>query len=153
MLSLVEIGPVVKEKKILKFCQFTLVIFFPLKRVWSFILKSWGCFEESLAEIGHVVLEKKKYEKLTTMTITTTLDNGHTMIRKAHLSLKLSRAYKKVQLHDNNKNLENNLTINTVWWYKIACTNNKCSINRYCTHHLKLIMIIKFVLACDRRKC
>ena len=57
---------------------------------------------------------RREYEKFTTTTTTTTFDNGQTMIRKAHLSLQLRRANKKVQLHDNNKNLENNLRINTV---------------------------------------
>ena len=59
--SLVEIGPVVKEK-IFNFRQyiFTLVIFSPLKKAWSFILESWGCFVRILVEIGQVVLEKKR---------------------------------------------------------------------------------------------
>ena len=47
-------------------------------------------FVPSLVEIGPVVLKRRwKCEKFTT-TPTTTTDNGHILIRKAHLSLRLS---------------------------------------------------------------
>ena len=65
--SLVEIGPVVLEKKIFKFCQciFTISSLSPLgkgrgpsfEQIW--IPFTQGCFVPSLVEIGPVVLEKK----------------------------------------------------------------------------------------------
>ena len=64
-----EIGPVVLEKKILKFlqCNFFLIIS-PWKSIWPFIwtnlnpLHNQGCFEPSFVEIGPMVLEKKIFK-------------------------------------------------------------------------------------------
>ena len=64
--SLVEIGPVVLEKKIFKFfmyfCYFVFIS--PWKRAWLFILTNLnpltqGCFVPSSVEIGSIVLERK----------------------------------------------------------------------------------------------
>ena len=65
--SLVEIGPVVLEKKIFKSCQF-IFINSQLSPLWEgrgpSFEQTWfpftqGCFVPSLVEIGSVVLEKK----------------------------------------------------------------------------------------------
>ena len=65
--SLVEIGPVVLEKKIFKIPLLYFHYFVnisPWKRGWSFIWTNWTpftqeCFVPILVEIGPVVLEKK----------------------------------------------------------------------------------------------
>ena len=65
MPSLVEIGPVVLEKKIFKFRQYILFfIISPWKRAGPSFGQTWfpftqGCYVPSLVEIGPVVLEKK----------------------------------------------------------------------------------------------
>ena len=63
MLSLIKIGPVVREKKIFKFPQCIFAI--PL---WPFyeqtdIFFTQGCLMLRLAEIGSAVLEKKKTKR------------------------------------------------------------------------------------------
>ena len=151
LLSLVEIGPVVLEKKILKFrkCIFAISKESPLgKRKGPSIEQSWIPFTQecnvlSLVEIGPVVLDRKIFKfhqciftillsspigrcgalhlnrhespspkdelcqvwlKLawwlmttTTTTTTTTTYNGQILIGKAHLSLLLRWAKKHLQ--------------------------------------------------------
>ena len=70
MPSLVEIGPVLLEKKIFSFRQLILLFFkiiSPWKRVWPFIWEIWipttqWCFVPRLVEIARVVLEKKIFK-------------------------------------------------------------------------------------------
>ena len=67
MVNLVEIGPVVLEKKIFEFHQcifrYFVIISLGKERAHSFeqtrIPFTQGCFVECLVEIGQVVLEKK----------------------------------------------------------------------------------------------
>ena len=53
---MVEIGPVVLEKKIIKFCQY---IFSGPSVEQTWLPFTHVCFVPSLAEIGQVLLEKK----------------------------------------------------------------------------------------------
>ena len=55
--SFVEIGPVVLEKKILKFCEWFSL--FSIIYPWTWIPITKGCFAPTFVEIGPVVLEKK----------------------------------------------------------------------------------------------
>ena len=65
--SLVEIGPVVQEKKIFKIsqCIFAFFYYHPLENGWTIHLNSLHfpqeCFVPSLVEIGPVVLEKRTF--------------------------------------------------------------------------------------------
>ena len=88
--SLVEIGPVVPEKKIFKISQcislFRYHLLLGIGRGLSFE-QTWinfthWCFVPSLVEIGPVVLEKKSLRQHD--------DDGQILIRKAHLSLPLA---------------------------------------------------------------
>ena len=99
--SLVEIGPVVLEKKIFKFRQFIFTISWlsPLRKGRGFSFKqnlipfSQGCICSVWLKFAQWFWRWKwKSEKFTTtptMTTTTTTDNGHILIRKPHLRIPL----------------------------------------------------------------
>ena len=102
MPSLVEIGPVVLEKKIFNFhqCIFAISLLSPYgKGQGPWFAQTWipftykGCFVPSLVEIGHWFLRRKqKCEKFSTtiMTSTTTMmDNRQISIRKAPLNFQV----------------------------------------------------------------
>ena len=91
MLSLIEIGPAVLEKKILKFhlCNFGI----HRKRAWPFEHESPSP-KNALCQVWLKLAQwfwrrRSTWEKFTTTTTTTTTDNGHILPRKAHLSLRL----------------------------------------------------------------
>ena len=72
MPSLVELGPVVLEKKFFKSCQFNFIIS-QLSPLWegfgpsfeqTWIPFTQGCFVPSLVEIGSVVLEKNIFSSI-----------------------------------------------------------------------------------------
>ena len=99
MLSLVQIGPVVLEKKVFKICQCiyvsrNFVIISPWKGRGPSFEQTWipftqGCFVPSLVEIGPAVLEKKfKMWKVYRRT------DRQQVIRKAHMSFQLRWAKK-----------------------------------------------------------
>ena len=97
--SLVEIGSVVLEKKIFKFCQciFAISLLSPLgkgqgpsfEQIW--IPLTQGCFVPRLVEIDPVVQEKMNNVKSLQTDGQTEgqTDDGRQVIRKAHLSFQL----------------------------------------------------------------